>query len=907
MTEKLDIKKLNKMKDRVYELLEKNRHNDANKEGPTHLSYGLFNGKFFLDKTQRKEFMALYSKAVSNGVNDFSILERPKDYAPIIVDVDLEIPSDNYVEGTRLYSDELILNVIQKYLSSINKYLDVPEEKLEVCLFEKQKPTEKEGTYKDGFHLVFPQLCVETKVRHLLRYYVVRMCDEEGIFQDYVNSPEKIIDKAVVSTNGWFLYGSRKPNGQIYTLSAMYDSKLNKTYDVNVLQDMNGDPIDPFNVEKLITNFSLQTNSYSRKNVTPLQDEYVDSDIDAECEKLGINSSMKSEQIKYDIPACKEDDVRRATKYTMMLNDTRSRDYHGWLHVGLALHNIDNSLLPAWIEFSKKCGPKFKEGECEKMWKTMKNPSNGNVLTIRSLAYWAKQDDPKQYEAFNKEEFKNMMKRSLDGNTYYLAKSVYSKYSDRFVCSSIRSNCWWEFRNHRWNRIEAGYTLKVLLSEDFANEYNREIAEISLKATTISGMEREELQQRRTRIDKIVEKLMNTTFKKTLMDECTSLFYDSTFEQKLDSHVYLVGFENGVYDLEQSVFREGRPDDYISLSTKNDYHKWNEKNPFNAHIFKFFEQILPNKAVRDYFLNALCTCLAGTTKEEKLYIMTGSGSNGKSLTMDLMYLALGDYYMSCPITIITRKRGQSNETSPEKVRMKGRRCGVFQETDDGEKLNVGVMKEFTGGDKVLVRDLFKGAQEMIEFKPQMKYFLTCNQLPDVPSNDDGTWRRLRVIAFMSKFTDKPTKENEFMIDTMLKQKIEQWAPTFASYLIHVYNTQYKNKTYLEDPEEVMASTKQYKSENDFYTEYINDRITVTTNTKDIIGQDTMWEDFKVWFKSEHENEKTPKKPELMKMLVKFLGGDINKKYFTNIVFNPKKDPNMHHASQEDAPKCELDV
>ena len=74
MTEKSDIKKLNKLKERVYELLEKNRHNDDNKEGPTHLSYGLFNGKFFLDKTQRKELMTLYIKALTSGVNDFSIL-----------------------------------------------------------------------------------------------------------------------------------------------------------------------------------------------------------------------------------------------------------------------------------------------------------------------------------------------------------------------------------------------------------------------------------------------------------------------------------------------------------------------------------------------------------------------------------------------------------------------------------------------------------------------------------------------------------------------------------------------------------------------------------------------------------------------------------------------------------------
>ena len=895
-------KKQIKLKEKVYEFLEKHRYVDDIKEKPTHLSYGLFQGKFSLDETQRKEFMAFYIKAIEGGVTDFSILETQKEYAPIIVDIDLEIPSEDYKIGNRLYSNEMVLNIAKKYIETINKYLDVEQENLKVCFFEKQRPQEKNGNYKDGFHLLFPELCVQTQVRHLIRYNVVKMCENDNTFENYTNGPDKIIDKAVVSTNSWFLYGSTKPNGLLYTLSNIYDSELNIKYDKHLQYDpLTGEDNTPYSMDTLINYFSLQSKSYRKKRATPLQDEFVDSDIDAECEKLGINSTMKSEQFKNELSASKEDDIRKATKFTCMLNDKRSMDYHDWLKVGLALHNIDNSLLHAWIEFSKKCGKKFKEGECEKMWTTMKNPLNGNVLTIRSLAFWAKQDDTKQYDAFMKEEFKNSMRKSLDGNHHHLAKSVYAKYNDRFVCSSIKNNIWWEFRNHRWNRIEEGYTLKQLFSGEFANEYNQEIIDITTRATKIDGIEKEELQNRRTKIDKLVSQLMNNLFKKTLLDECRSEFYDGTFEQKLDSNVYLVGFENGVYDLEQGSFREGRPDDYISLSTKNDYQKYNPKNPFNVQINKFFLEVLPNEAVRSYFLNALCTCFAGTTKEEKLYIMTGSGSNGKSLTMDLMYSALGDYYMSCPITIITRKRGSSNETSPEKVRMKGRRCGVFQETDDGEKLNVGVMKEFTGGDKILVRDLFKGAQEMIEFKPQMKYFLTCNQLPDVPSNDDGTWRRLRVIAFTSKFTDNPSKINEFKIDTMLKQKIEMWAPAFASYLIHIYMTEYKNKTYLSDPEEVMACTNQYKMENDFYTEYIGDRIVVTTNNKDIIGYDTMWEDFKVWYKNAYESKSLPRKPEFTKMITKQLGGNASKKRYENVQFNAIEE--THNMM----PKNELDV
>jgi len=209
------------------------------------------------------------------------------------------------------------------------------------------------------------------------------------------------------------------------------------------------------------------------------------------------------------------------------------------------------------------------------------------------------------------------------------------------------------------------------------------------------------------------------------------------------------------------------------------------------------------------------------------------------------------------------------------------------------------MKEFTGGDKVLVRDLFKGAQEMIEFKPQMKYFLTCNQLPLVPSNDDGTWRRLRVIEFSSKFVDNPNpeKNNEFKINTNLKQDIQKWTTTFVSFLIHVYETEYKDCTYLKEPEEVMASTNQYKMENDFYTEYYIDRITRTDNPKDKITREALYGDFKIWYKGNYDGRPVPKKPEFEKTFSKIIG-EPERNYYYKVVFNMHLEENSNQNSND---------
>ena len=47
----------------------------------------------------------------------------------------------------------------------------------------------------------------------------------------------------------------------------------------------------------------------------------------------------------------------------------------------------------------------------------------------------------------------------------------------------------------------------------------------------------------------IIGKLENTTFKDNIIKECKELFHDKKFMEKLDENPYLIGFENGIYDL----------------------------------------------------------------------------------------------------------------------------------------------------------------------------------------------------------------------------------------------------------------------------------------------------------------------------------------------------------------------
>jgi P4 family phage/plasmid primase-like protien len=213
--------------------------------------------------------------------------------------------------------------------------------------------------------------------------------------------------------------------------------------------------------------------------------------------------------------------------------------------------------------------------------------------------------------------------------------------------------------------------------------------------------------------------------------------------------------------------------------------------------------------------------LDGGVRQEKFYIFTGSGSNSKSLLLNLIQHAIGEYYCILPIALLTQKRTASNNAQSELERTRGRRLAVMQEPGESEKLNIGLMKELSGGDRIICRGLFK---EPIEFRPQFKMVMTCNELPEVPSDDGGTWRRIRVIEHTSKFTDAPNPNNpkEFHLDIELNEKIERWADTLISMLIDHHKTiDPKN---IVEPAEVRIATEMYRKQNDNYRQFVDEAI-----------------------------------------------------------------------------------
>ena len=822
----------------------------------THVSLGgiAFPGKFnFTDSKMRSKLAHYLAKAFDMKIY-YSIAEKLKKYGPILIDLDFRAPNDNTLD--RLYDMDMIKQVISIYCTIINKYLTVPYNELICFLFEKDTTSEKNGEKADGIHLIFPYINASDKIRHVIFKHVNIECMKNNMFSKYTN-PATVLDDKIISTNPWLMYGCCKPSNIPYKLTKIYDSD-NKSIDITTIGT----------TDSIIKLLSVNNACWTETNATPYNENITDDSIDLEYNTTNNEHNNITDILDEYISCDKLELVEKAIKLTEMLSSKKASSYHEWLRVGWALHNTHKCLLDTWIEFSKK-SKKFQDGECEKLWKNMKDDG----YTIRSLMLWAKEDNIEEYTKFVKDDLQNNLKKNSVSNTYMIAKALHCKYFDKFVCANPKDNIWYHFYDHVWRKCIGGGKLITLISSEFSNNYMEMAIFYNKKAMDAEDSEKKTFVDQAAHYNKIALSLMDITYKEKLMKEARHLFHDENFIKRLDENYHLIGFENGVYDLKTKIFRKGHPDDHISMSTHNHYSKWNDNNPYANAINDFFEKILPNINVRNYFLSRLSTCVSGENKEEKFYFCTGSGSNGKSLCFELVAAALGDYYISCPVSLITRKRGASNAACPELARMKGPRCGVYQEPGIEEELNVGIFKELSGNDKFMVRGLY---QDPIEIKPQIKSWMTMNEKPIISSDDGGTWRRLRVIEFKCKFVENPDASNpdEYLLDDTLKGKISQWSGAFISYLIYIYNTMYDIPNKVPEPIEVQLSTNLYRKDQDLVREYFESCIEITLVKTNYIMKKDLYSNFTAWFREYHCGETTPKS----KKLYDFFDKEIKYKY-----------------------------
>jgi len=449
-------------------------------------------------------------------------------------------------------------------------------------------------------------------------------------------------------------------------------------------------------------------------------------------------------------------------------------------------------------------------------------------------------------------EFNKLIFKSLNQTHYDIAKVLFNVSKNKFMCTY--NNEWYIFQNHRW--IRDNEQIKDYISNNLVEYYDKiNLFYINKREITKNEIDKKKYNIQITKVSNLIKQLKNTGFKTSIITEAFSIFntYNRQkmfdFDASLDNNSYLIGFNNGIYDLTKMEFRNGSPEDYISMSVGYDY---NPESSDNMHkVDQFFKDIQPEESERNYLLTFLSSLLEFNNPEEKFTIFSGKTRNGKTKLTDLISHTLGDYYGNIQSSMLTKERPSMDTPQPALINLNKKRIVSASEPEEEQSMNTGFIKGITGKDKFTSRYLY--SNEMITFTLKFKLILLCNDKPKVNAlNDHAFWNRCRCVEFPVTFVENPINEFQKKIDENLDEKMIHWKNDFFLLLLKYYKL-YKEYG-LKPTNKVLQYTNKYKNENDFYKEFADQY--VVKDGKSFIVWTELKETFLDWF-SENKGNKLP--------------------------------------------------
>lgn len=917
----------------------------------------IFGGNYHIPEDEYSQFLESYFQEVFvRNKNEYFTEVQLENNGPLLVDIDLRFPLNH---TSRVYSIEHIEDLIDNYLEELTKIYQFDDEtKFDVYVLEKKtvKHVPDKNITKDGIHLIFGLQC-DHVTQQLLRKRMIPKIEE--IWGDFpiINTWEDVLDEGIsTGKTNWQLYGSTKPGYEPYALSQIYTISYDSSDEEISRKKV---PLAKFDLKSNFFKLSARCNTHpslfykndfiearnqaisngqvvvegpgarKMKRVVSLGENANAGCFFGDISARSVLQIKTREQLERAMAefldnitkSCTEYEIRQAYDYTMTLPELYYGlgSYSKWIRVGWALRNTSDKLFIVWVYFSAQYeGFHFSDiPDLFEKWQNfdMNNPQG---LTVRSIMHWSKIDALEQYKKVRENSIDYYIdqtlgvsaseigedKKSMKGcGDFDLGKVLYEMYKDQYVCVSVKGNIWYTYKKHRWEEIDSATTLRKAISTEMRDIYRRKVERIFSQQSN-HDTESQSAKILKLKSDKILDiclRLAKTNDKKNIMQEARDLFYDDSFLEKLDTNPYLLCFNNGIFDFKEKRFRRGYPEDCISKSTGIDYKPYNPTRDAKivAEINDFMVKLFPVKELCDYMWDHLASVLIGVAKSQTFNMYIGEGSNGKSVLITLMTKILGEYKGDVPLSLVTNERTKVGGTCAELVELKGIRYAVMQEPQKGDKMNEGILKQLTSGiDDIKARAPYM--PESITFTPQFKLVLCANVFLEVKSQDFGTWRRIRVVDFLSMFTDDidPTdKEHPYQYKKVhgIEEKFDEWKEVFMAMLVE---RAVETEGQVKDCQMVMKSSNSYRQREDYISEFVADKIVV--DPAGTISKNELTAEFSVWYQGAYGTKTGSNIKDVQAYMDKKFGKFEKYKCWRGVRINYDRDPIVNLSDADDS-------
>lgn len=300
-----------------------------------------------------------------------------------------------------------------------------------------------------------------------------------------------------------------------------------------------------------------------------------------------------------------------------------------------------------------------------------------------------------------------------------------------------------------------------------------------------------------------------------------------------DKEHMLLNTASGYVDLNSGVLKEHDRSKMFSQITKAEY----TDNIDCPEWDKFLHQIFDNnEELIHYIQKAVGYSATGSTKEQVMFILYGNGRNGKSIFINTLSDILGTYAETMNVSSIMVKH--SSGANSDIARLEGARLVVSSEANEGSRLDEGLVKQMTGGDKMVARHLY--ASEF-EFTPEFKLWMATNHKPLIRGTDDGMWRRIMLIPF-------PVQIPKDKVDKELKYKLQREASGILNWIVQ--GAMMWQREGLNPPKIVTDASEEYRNEMDVISFFVSECCDIGEGYRAPAGE--LFKKYQEWAKESSE-------------------------------------------------------
>jgi len=219
----------------------------------------------------------------------------------------------------------------------------------------------------------------------------------------------------------------------------------------------------------------------------------------------------------------------------------------------------------------------------------------------------------------------------------------------------------------------------------------------------------------------------------------------------------LIPLKNCYYNIKENKFYKYTPVKIFFSKLNTDYNE-NIKEPTT--FLRFLDDITQgNEKKKNLILDMMTYTLYRTNPYEKMFVLVGSGANGKSTLLKLLEDILGKENVS------SRTLHDLAENRFATADLEGKFANLVYELKSQDIKEFDKVKALVSGDTITAERKFAPS---FTFKNYAKMIFATNVIPTILDETDAVYRRIILIEFSAKFEKE--KRDPFMLEKLLKEK-----------------------------------------------------------------------------------------------------------------------------------------